>query len=139
MYLGRFVEEGETEAIFTAPHHPYTAALLSANPEPDPDKVHDRIALPAEVPSLLDRPSGCEFHTRCPFCARHLRVGRPHVVGRRRQPADLPFPVECSIRRRGAHRNLEGLSAMDDIRVVTEFPRKAREIEESVDSRCRTA
>ncbi|MFE0018037.1 ABC transporter ATP-binding protein [Mesorhizobium sp. NPDC059054] len=67
MYLGRFVEEGETEAIFQAPRHPYTAALLSANPEPDPDKVHNRIALPADVPSLLDRPSGCEFHTRCPF------------------------------------------------------------------------
>lgn len=67
MYLGRFVEEGETEAIFEAPRHPYTAALLSANPEPDPDKVHNRIALPADVPSLLDRPSGCEFHTRCPF------------------------------------------------------------------------
>ena len=45
MYLGRFVETGETEAMFAAPRHPYTAALLSANPEPDPDKVHDRITL----------------------------------------------------------------------------------------------
>ena len=74
MYLGRFVEIGETEAMFHAPRHPYTAALLSANPEPDPDKIHDRISLPAEVPSLLSRPSGCEFHTRCPWaqdkCAR---------------------------------------------------------------------
>ncbi|MFC3616595.1 ABC transporter ATP-binding protein [Lutimaribacter marinistellae] len=67
MYLGRFVEVGETEAMFAAPRHPYTAALLSANPEPDPDKAHDRITLPAEVPSLLSRPSGCEFHTRCPW------------------------------------------------------------------------
>ena len=67
MYLGRFVEMGETEAMFAAPRHPYTAALLSANPEPDPDKAHDRITLPAEVPSLLSRPSGCEFHTRCPW------------------------------------------------------------------------
>lgn len=66
MYLGRFVEQGETEAIFSAPRHPYTAALLSANPEPDPDKVHQRISLPADVPSLLARPKGCEFHTRCP-------------------------------------------------------------------------
>ncbi|MDU8945757.1 ABC transporter ATP-binding protein [Ovoidimarina sediminis] len=76
MYLGRFVEIGETEAMFAAPRHPYTAALLSANPEPDPDKVHDRITLPAEVPSLLARPSGCEFHTRCPWaqeiCAREV-------------------------------------------------------------------
>ena len=67
MYLGRFVEIGETEALFAAPRHPYTAALLSANPEPDPDKAQDRITLPAEVPSLLSRPSGCEFHTRCPW------------------------------------------------------------------------
>ena len=67
MYLGRFVETGETQAMFAAPRHPYTAALLSANPEPDPDRVHDRITLPAEVPSLLSRPSGCEFHTRCPW------------------------------------------------------------------------
>lgn len=67
MYLGRFVEIGETEAIFSAPRHPYTAALLSANPEPDPDKAQNRISLPAEVPSLLARPPGCEFHTRCPW------------------------------------------------------------------------
>lgn len=67
MYLGRFVETGETEAMFAAPRHPYTAALLSANPEPDPDKAQNRISLPAEVPSLLSRPSGCEFHTRCPW------------------------------------------------------------------------
>ena len=67
MYLGRFVEIGETEAMFNSPRHPYTTALLSANPEPDPDKAHDRITLPAEVPSLLSRPSGCEFHTRCPW------------------------------------------------------------------------
>ncbi|MDQ6437367.1 ATP-binding cassette domain-containing protein [Mesorhizobium sp. LHD-90] len=77
MYLGRFVEEGETEAIFAAPHHPYTAALLSANPEPDPDKVHNRIALPAEVPSLLARPSGCEFHTRCPFAQDKCAADAP--------------------------------------------------------------
>ncbi len=74
MYLGRIVEAGDTEELFRAPAHPYTATLLSANPEPDPDKVLDRISLPAEVPSLLARPSGCEFHTRCPWaqarCAR---------------------------------------------------------------------
>ncbi len=67
MYLGRFVESGETQAVFGAPAHPYTAALLSANPEPDPDKARERISLPAEVPSLLARPKGCEFHTRCPW------------------------------------------------------------------------
>jgi len=93
MYLGRFVEEGETEAVFTAPRHPYTAALLSANPEPDPDKVHNRIALPAEVPSLFERPSGCEFHTRCPFvrdrCA--TEVPGPAVVGASRLTCHFPL------------------------------------------------
>jgi len=77
MYLGRFVETGETETVFSAPAHPYTAALLSANPEPDPDKARDRIALPAEVPSLLARPSGCEFHTRCPWVQGRCKTEPP--------------------------------------------------------------
>ncbi|MCL6286113.1 ABC transporter ATP-binding protein [Ruegeria sp. 2012CJ41-6] len=67
MYLGRLVEEGTTEAIFHDPRHPYTRCLLSANPEPDPDARLDRIALKGEPPSLLKRPSGCEFRERCPF------------------------------------------------------------------------
>lgn len=83
MYLGRFVEQGETDSIFREQHHPYTTALLSASPEPDPDKVHNRLALPAEVPSLLDRPSGCEFHTRCPFAQEKCTTVVPtsSVVG----------------------------------------------------------
>ncbi|MFI2765924.1 oligopeptide/dipeptide ABC transporter ATP-binding protein [Ruegeria faecimaris] len=67
MYLGRLVEEGTTEAIFNEPRHPYTRCLLSANPEPDPDARLERIALKGEPPSLLKRPSGCEFRERCPF------------------------------------------------------------------------
>ncbi len=67
MYLGRLVEEGTTEAIFDDPRHPYTRCLLSANPEPDPDARLERIALKGEPPSLLQRPSGCEFRERCPF------------------------------------------------------------------------
>ncbi len=93
MYLGRFVETGETEAVFQAPAHPYTAALLSANPEPDPDKARDRIALPAEVPSLLARPPGCEFHTRCPWaearCSREVPARRD--VGGRRVACHFPL------------------------------------------------
>ena len=80
MYLGRFVEVGDTEEMFAKPQHPYTAALLSANPEPDPDKVHDRITLPAEVPSLLSRPQGCEFHTRCPWVHDKCRSVAPPVA-----------------------------------------------------------
>jgi len=68
MYLGRFAEQGPTDDIFAHPYHPYTLALLSANPEPDPDaSIEDRIELKGEVPSLMNRPNGCEFHTRCPF------------------------------------------------------------------------
>ncbi len=79
MYLGRFVETGQTDAVFRAPAHPYTAALLSANPEPDPDKARERIALPAEVPSLLARPAGCEFHTRCPWAQARCRTEAPEM------------------------------------------------------------
>ncbi|MFC3320688.1 ABC transporter ATP-binding protein [Mesorhizobium cantuariense] len=67
MYLGRFIEVGSTDGIFDQPRHPYTEALLAANPEPDPDAVLNRIELKGEVPSLLRRPSGCEFHTRCRY------------------------------------------------------------------------
>lgn len=67
MYLGRFVEQGPTEQIFEQPRHPYTEALLSANPVPDPDAILDRVEVSGEVPSLMMRPSGCEFHTRCSY------------------------------------------------------------------------
>jgi oligopeptide/dipeptide ABC transporter ATP-binding protein len=66
MYLGRFLEQGSSERIFNQPRHPYTAALLAANPSTDPDAMPERIELTGEVPSLLQRPNGCEFHTRCP-------------------------------------------------------------------------
>jgi oligopeptide/dipeptide ABC transporter ATP-binding protein len=69
MYLGRFVELGPTDDIFSQAKHPYTLALLSANPEANPDAQINRIELKGEVPSLLQRPAGCEFHTRCPFVA----------------------------------------------------------------------
>ena len=66
MYLGRFVEHGTTAEIFERPRHPYTEALLSANLEPDPDRRAERVELSGEVPSPVNRPSGCDFHTRCP-------------------------------------------------------------------------
>lgn len=66
MYLGRLVEEGTTEAIFEKARHPYTQCLLSANPEPNPDAQLQRIALVGEPPSVIKRPSGCEFRERCP-------------------------------------------------------------------------
>ena len=72
MYLGRFVEQGQTDDIFANPRHPYTLALLSANLTPYPEvSFENRIELTGEVPSLMDRPNGCEFHTRCPFSSEH--------------------------------------------------------------------
>lgn len=87
MYLGRVVEVGETQQIFNAPLHPYTAALLSANPSIDTEVADGRIRLEGEVPSLLARPPGCEFHGRCPFardkCSRDVPQVRTAPDGRR--------------------------------------------------------
>lgn len=69
LYLGRLVEEGSTDVIFKRPLHPYTHCLLSANPEADPDARLQRIALKGEPPSLIKRPSGCEFRDRCPVAS----------------------------------------------------------------------
>ncbi|WP_282610692.1 ABC transporter ATP-binding protein [Pelagibius sp. Alg239-R121] len=77
MYLGRFVEEGRTDDIFAQPQHPYTLALLAANPEPDPDAQLARIELKGEPPSLIQRPLACEFHPRCPFVRDNCRTGAP--------------------------------------------------------------
>jgi len=98
MYLGRFVEMGDTEKVFSTPAHPYTAALLSANPEPDPDKARDRISLPAEVPSLLARPAGCEFHTRCPWVQDSCRSVAPAPDTADGRHVACHFPLEPGAR-----------------------------------------
>jgi peptide/nickel transport system ATP-binding protein len=74
MYLGHIVEEGQTREVFKKPRHRYTTALLSANLKPDPDSAANIIEAEGETPSLLRRPSGCEFHPRCayrlPICSQ---------------------------------------------------------------------
>lgn len=65
IYLGQLMEVGRTEALLRAPYHPYTEALLSAIPDPDPEARTASIRLEGEIPSPVDRPSGCPFHTRC--------------------------------------------------------------------------
>ena len=67
MYLGKIVEINDAEDIYSQPGHPYTKALLKSIPVPDPGKVVRREALPGEVPSPINPPSGCHFHTRCPY------------------------------------------------------------------------
>jgi peptide/nickel transport system ATP-binding protein len=66
MYLGHVVEIGPADAIYMPPYHPYTEALLSAVPVPDPEVAQKELRLSGNVPSALDPPSGCVFHTRCP-------------------------------------------------------------------------
>jgi oligopeptide/dipeptide ABC transporter ATP-binding protein len=77
MYLGRVAETGPTEAVFRAPKHPYTLALLAATPEPDPDRPAPTIALEGNVPSPLNPPPGCRFHPRCPWAQERCRVETP--------------------------------------------------------------
>jgi peptide/nickel transport system ATP-binding protein len=67
MYVGKMVEMAETEELYVSPKHPYTEALLSAVPEPDPDTRMERILLPGEVPNPANPPAGCPFHPRCKY------------------------------------------------------------------------
>ena len=88
MYLGGMVEMGATEDIFANPLHPYTKALFSAIPMPDPEVKTDRIILEGSIPSPANPPSGCKFHTRCAQCMercktevpKEIDMGNGHVV-----------------------------------------------------------
>lgn len=83
MYLGKLVEVGEVSELFKEPLHPYTEALLSATPIPDPEKSRSRekMILHGDVPSPIDPPPGCRFHTRCPLAMEKCRKLEPQLAG----------------------------------------------------------
>lgn len=91
MYLGRIVEIGDSDAIYHNPLHPYTRALMSAVPVPDPrvERSRKRTILEGELPSPANPPSGCSFHTRCPYVVKGCRASVPALnpVEQSNQPA----------------------------------------------------
>ena len=77
MYVGKLVELASTESLYRTPKHPYTEALMSAIPKPDPRKRAKRIILSGEVADPANPPSGCYFHPRCPYAQERCKVETP--------------------------------------------------------------
>jgi oligopeptide/dipeptide ABC transporter ATP-binding protein len=127
MYLGRIVETGTSDELFSAPVHPYTQAMISAIPLPDPrkERARERIILTGDVPNPANPPSGCRFRTRCPLFAAHLTDPQRH-----RCITEIPplldhghgHPTACH------HAELSFLPALSGLSAATsdESPRPAR-------------
>jgi oligopeptide/dipeptide ABC transporter ATP-binding protein len=90
MYLGRIVEMGDTEAVFVNPLHPYTKALFSAMPQPEPGRVKEKPSLSGEIGSALDLPQGCRFNPRCAYAGPECREGEPFL-----RDMDFDHSVAC--------------------------------------------
>ncbi len=90
MYLGNIVEKGSTETIITQPKHPYTEALIAAVPVPDPTARRTEVIIKGEVPSAVNPPSGCRFHTRCPYAWDLCKKEEPKLL-----PTDEDRLVAC--------------------------------------------
>ncbi len=94
MYLGRIVEDGRTDEVFARPVHPYTQALVEGVPQPDPDRRRVHVSISGEVPSLLNRPKGCDFAARCPFAQDRCRAEKPpHVTAEDGRRHACHFPL----------------------------------------------
>jgi oligopeptide/dipeptide ABC transporter ATP-binding protein len=105
MYLGRIVEIGPSDRVYSAPSHPYTQALLSAIPDPRPnsDRPRNRIVLSGELPDPANPPPGCRFHSRCPYAMEVCRSVTPKLT-----PVDGGGEVACHLQTEGPR--LEGRS-----------------------------
>ena len=79
MYLGRLIETGPTREVFSKPLHPYAKSLIASEPQPDPRKRRADLAIKGEIPSVLNRPKGCEFHTRCSVAQPRCRNEAPQL------------------------------------------------------------
>jgi oligopeptide/dipeptide ABC transporter ATP-binding protein len=110
MYLGRIVEVASTRQLFSNPLHPYTEALLAAVPVPDPTVQRKRLILSGDVPSPIKIPTGCRFHTRCPYAFDRCRIEEPKL-----QHATFRHTVACHLRE-------VPIAATDSARVLS--PRK---------------
>ena len=97
MYLGRIMETGTSEELFASPRHPYTKALIDAVPAPDPDgeEMREHVALAGEIPSPLNPPEGCVFHTRCPIAMEQCRSKVPPLSRLGGHHAAACFAVEA--------------------------------------------
>jgi oligopeptide/dipeptide ABC transporter ATP-binding protein len=93
MYLGKIVELADKETLFKAPQHPYAQALIAAAPVPDPRARRERLVLEGDVPSPVNPPSGCRFHTRCPFATDRCRIEEPQL-----KPLANGHLVACHLR-----------------------------------------
>ena len=89
MYAGRLVEIARARDLFEDPRHPYTKALLAAVPRMGDGSARPLEGIPGRVPDLLDLPSGCSFHPRCPLADRECATVRPEMV-------DIPYARRCS-------------------------------------------
>jgi peptide/nickel transport system ATP-binding protein len=103
MYVGQIVEMADTAPLFTAPRHPYTEALLSAVPKPDPRLRAQRIVLEGEVADAAHPPSGCYFHPRCSYAVERCRVETPVL-----EPVEPGHFVACH---RARELSLRGIQA----------------------------
>ena len=97
MYLGRVVETGPTEALFNAPAHPYTQALLRAVPQVARGRRTRGAAVRGELPSAIAPPPGCTFHPRCPIAEPRCRIERPPLVSRVAADGARTWPVACHL------------------------------------------